>query len=144
MTENYDNTLFHTSKSLRHGGVVSKCEITSSKNPYSHYICFTISVRTNKLKFQINKEKFTKESEEIHTLIKSLHDSGLSYRQITKYLNDQGILTPKGKRWGVTGNSVYSILKRYKERQERLEFVDKKYEPVWGKMELKLLRGRNV
>ena len=74
------------------------------------------------------------EQEELHQYIKSLHDNGMSYRRITKLLNEKGITTHTGKRWGETGNSVYSVLKRHKERIDRIAYRDKKYEPVWSKM----------
>ena len=41
----------------------------------------------------------------------------------------------KGKKW--EGNSVYSVLKRHKEREDRLDFINKEYEPEWGKMEVR-------
>ena len=31
------------------------------------------------------------------------------------------------KSWGETGNSVYSVLKRFKEREERMKLENKKY-----------------
>jgi hypothetical protein len=55
-----------------------------------------------------------------------MHDScGMSYRKISKWLNRSGIKTHEGNTWGVTGNSVYSVLKRMKEREQRLN--DMKY-----------------
>ncbi len=63
---------------------------------------------------------FLKNNFRIICMIKSLYDKGLSYRRITKQLNDRGIITHKGNQWGVNGNSVYSVLKRYKEREERI------------------------
>ena len=63
-----------------------------------------------------------------------MKDSGMSYRQITKYLNQNNIPTHTGKRWGETGNSVYSVLKRHKERMDRSAYRNKKYELVWSKM----------
>ena len=130
------NNLIHCSQSLRHGGVVPNCELTSTNNPYSHYICFTISVRTNKLQHYQNR--YTERQEETHSLIKFLHDGGMGYRKISHYLNDRGITTSKGNRWQNT--QVYSVLKRYKERLERRDFIKQDYEPVWGRMEVKLLR----
>ncbi len=79
-------------------------------------------------------EKYTKSQQDLHDKIDSLHKQGWSYRRITKYLNDNGVLTPRGKKWGETGNSVYSVLKRHRERLERLEFMEEDYEPSWGKM----------
>ena len=52
-------------------------------------------------------------------------ESGMSYRKITKWLNRSGIKTHQGKEWGVSGNSVYSVLKRMKERDYRLGTVRK-------------------
>tara|TARA_Y100000589_G_C26814723_1_gene491373 strand:- start:27 stop:239 length:213 start_codon:yes stop_codon:yes gene_type:complete len=62
----------------------------------------------------------------------------MGYRKISHYLNDRGITTSKGNRWQNT--QVYSVLKRYKERLERRDFIEQDYEPVWGRMEVKLLR----
>ena len=52
-------------------------------------------------------------------------ERGMSYRKISKWLNRSGIKTHQGNTWGETGNSVYSVLKRMKEREERLN--DMKY-----------------
>ena len=43
-------------------------------------------------------------------------------------------MTTNNKEWGVSGNGVYSVLRSYRERQERLELRNKKYKPVWSKM----------
>jgi len=66
-----------------------------------------------------------------------MHDRGMSYRQITKLLNEKGILTHKGKKWGVSGNSVYSVLLKHQQRLKRIEFHNKEYEPEWSKMIVK-------
>ena len=50
-------------------------------------------------------------------MIKALYEKGLCYRRITKQLNDSGITNHKGNLWGVSGNSVYLVLKRYKKGQ---------------------------
>jgi DNA-binding transcriptional MerR regulator len=81
--------------------------------------------------------KYTPEQQKLYELIKSLNEEGLSYRRITKYLNERGIPTHTGKKWGETGNSVYSVLKKYRERIKRLELLNREYEPVWGQMEIK-------
>ena len=61
----------------------------------------------------------------------------MSYRRITKLLNKKGIKTHTGKEWGETGNSVYSVLKKYRQREERLELLYKEYELEWWTMEVK-------
>ena len=47
-------------------------------------------------------------------------ERGMSYRKISKWLNRSGIKTHQGNTWGETGNSVYSVLKRMKEREKRV------------------------
>ncbi len=83
------------------------------------------------------QDNYSKEQEELHSKIKKLYDKGYSYKRITKYLNTEGIKTPRGKTFGVSGNSVHSILKKYKLRKERLHKLNREYEEVWGEMEIK-------
>ena len=70
--------------------------------------------------------------------IKTLHDEGLGYRRIAKQLNEQGIKTIRGNEWG--SNNVHSVLKRNKERLERLKVKEEESEIEYGKMELVWLR----
>jgi len=51
----------------------------------------------------------------------------MGYRKISKWLNHSGIKTHEGNTWGVTGNSVYSVLKRMKEREQRLIQSNQKF-----------------
>ena len=71
----------------------------------------------------------------MHDLIQSLHESGLGYRKIAKLLKTKKIKTIRGNLW--ESNQVYSILKRYKERLQRLEFINKEYEMIWSRMKIK-------
>ena len=66
-----------------------------------------------------------------------MKDSGMFYKHITKYLNNNNNLTYTGKRWGVSGNSVHSVLKKNIERQRKLKVLDKEYEMVWSRMKIK-------
>ena len=66
-----------------------------------------------------------------------MKDSGISYKHITKYLNNNKILIHTGNRWGVCGNSVHSVLKKNIERQRKLKILDKEYEMVWSRMKIK-------
>ena len=70
--------------------------------------------------------RYSEYQELLHTKIKELHDSGMGYRKIAKWLNENGYETPRRKRF--FSNHVYSILKRHKDRQERLERINKEYE----------------
>ena len=100
-----------------------KCDLKS----HSNYLCFTIHHRTNDL--VIRNDRVTKKQIITHQLISYLHyEKKWSYRKITKWLNRSGIKTHKNKIWGETGNSVYSVLKRFKEREERMNLQDKQYD----------------
>ena len=35
------------------------------------------------------------------------------------------------------GNYVHAVLKRYKERLKRLEYINKEYERVWSRVKIK-------
>ena len=81
-------------KALRYSGIVSTGEIAPS---YSHFLCFTVTERTNALAFY--QDKYTQEQEDIHALIKSLHEGGLGYRRIAHHLNANGVKTASGNNW---------------------------------------------
>lgn len=91
-----------------------------SENGYSNHICFNVSVRFNNLIAEQHPNDFSEEQSERMQLILSLKEQGLGYRRIAKVLNEKGIRTHKGSVRG--GNYVYAVLKRYKERLERIEF----------------------
>ena len=55
----------------------------------------------------------------LHDKIKELHDSGLGYRRIAYWLNDNGYKTPRG--FEFKNNHVLSILKKRKLRMERIK-----------------------
>ena len=109
---------------------LSKSDLTSR---YSYYLCFVIKQRTNKLMFHQNR--YTTSQKHNHDYIKQLHDSGLGYRKISKILNDEGIRTHKGNLW--YNSTVHSVLKRYKDRVNRLNIINQEYKSEWGKFEIK-------
>ena len=115
-------------------------EQSLSESGYSYYLCFNVSKRFNNLNPQYNSKRYTEEQFDNYQLIKSLYDSGMSYRKISKHLNEKGILTTEGKKWGETGNYVYSVLKRFKEREERLGLRNKKYKTEISEMRIELDR----
>jgi len=88
---------------------------------------FNLHFQDNSLLYDDDKEKELNQRQLIlHTLILYMHEErGMSYRKITKWLNRSGIKTHQGNTWGVTGNSVYSVLKRMKERNCRLGTIRK-------------------
>ena len=128
--------LNHKLKTVSNSRVVSKSDYFSGE--YSQYLCFSVFCSTNKLVSDRNKHLWSEEQQKTHDLIKSLHDSGMGYRKISHHLNEQGIKTPKGNLWG--GNNVHSVLKRNRERLQRLETQKFESELEYGKMELVWLR----
>ena len=104
------------------------------ESEYSNYLFFEVSTRFDNLLPEQNPSRYSEKQLETYRLIKSLHDRGLSYRRITKYLNNKGVLTHKGHQWGETGNSVYSVLKRFAQRQERLKSKNQRYPIIRSKM----------
>ena len=105
---------------------------------YSQYLCFSVYFLTNNLVFDRNLHVWTKPQQEIHNQIKSLHDGGMGYRRIAKHLNELGVKTIRGNEWG--SNNVHSVLKRNRERLDRIEVQNQETEIEYGKMELVWLR----
>ena len=119
---------------------MNKSECGFSEIKYSHYLCFQVSNRTNRFTAR-SGDRYSAIQKELHDHIKSLHVSGMLYHRITNFLNKKGIKTHTGKDWGETGNSVYSVLKKYRLREERLELLNRDYELEWGTMEVKWERN---
>ena len=55
----------------------------------------------------------------LHDKIKKLHDSGLGYRRIAYWLNEEGYLSIRGKKF--RGAHVHSIVKKKRLKDEKLE-----------------------
>ena len=62
----------------------------------------------------------------------------MGYRRIAKHLNSLGIKTIRGNEWGC--NNVYSVLKRNKERLNRLTVEKQGTKIEYSRMELVWLR----
>ena len=97
------------------------------RNSQSITLEFNLNFQDNSLSYDDSKENAPNQRQIIlHSLIFYMYEErGMSYRKISKWLNRSGIKTHQGNTWGETGNSVYSVLKRMKEREERLN--DMKY-----------------
>ena len=74
---------------------MNKTECGFSETKYCHYLCFQVSNRTNRFTAS-SGDRYSARQKELHEYIKSLHDSGMSYRRITKLLNKKGIKTHTG------------------------------------------------
>ena len=58
----------------------------------------------------------------------------MGYRKIAQYLNERDIKTARGNSWKNT--QVFSVLKRYRQRQNREEVRETPLDLEFGKMEL--------
>ena len=105
---------------------------------YKQYLTFSVEITTNTLISAYNENVWNDEKERMHERIKSLHDSGKGYRTIAKLLNAEGSRTAKNKEW--KNSNVHSVLKRYAERQARLERQSYTSEMKFSKMKLEWLK----
>ena len=103
-----------------------------SYGEYSNYLFYEVSKRFNNLLPEQNPTRYSEKQLEIFRLIQSIHKDGLGYRRIAKVLNERGLTTEEGHIW--KSPNVYSVIKRYSERLERLKFRRKKYPLYRGKM----------
>ena len=102
---------------------------------YRNYLCFTVTKQINNLH---HLQKYSDKQRQIHDLITSLHNKGLGYRKIAQYLNEQDIKTERGNIWKNT--NVYSVLKRFNQRQSRINDVrDMNYEVDVSSMRVEYL-----
>ncbi len=107
--------------------------------------CSSLEVSTPHLEFEIELEsnnlvyeqRYKPRQEVIYQIIRILHqEQGLGYRKISKKLNDWGIKTERGNNW--FPQSVFSVLKRRKERDNRIENQRlKTFEPKVSKLSIK-------
>jgi len=119
-----DKNLILCSNSVGNCRVIQNSELELQK---SITLDFNVSFQDNSLVYDDDKEKELNQRQNIlHSLIFYMYEErGMSYRKISKWLNRSGIKTHQGNTWGESGNSVYSVLKRMKERDYRLNSVRK-------------------
>ena len=106
----------------------------------STQIEFTVEVESNDLTCDY---EYTDRQFMVYKIIRYLHQEvGLGYRRISTFMNSWGIKTDRGKEWKNT--HVYSVLKRFRQREERINNQRKKKFPnTIGTMTLKPLRTQS-
>ena len=106
----------------------------------STFLEFTVEVESNDL--TCDKE-YSDRQFMVYKIIRYLHQEvGLGYRKISTFMNSSGIKTDRGKEWKNT--HVYSVLKRFRQREERINNQRKKKFPnTIGTMTLKPLRTQS-
>ena len=87
------------------------------------YLCVKVTVRC----FNLNIKQLSNYQDELHDTIKALHYSGLGYRRITYWLNENQYKTLRGHEFKNT--HVHSILKKRRIRNER---INRPYELTFG------------
>ena len=90
------------------------------------YLEFSIEIQSNNLTYQGNP--YTERQQYLYKLIKSMHDSGLGYRKISRKLNEMNIKTIRGNSWFNT--SVSSVLKRKHERDVLFDEIRNRHYPT--------------
>mgnify|MGYP001173077678 CR=1 FL=1 len=105
---NHFSDLFHRDRvSLMYGLNIDPSCIT-------HYLKFSVTVTSNLLW----SKPYSDYQFFLHNKISKLKEQGLGYRRISNVLNEEGILTVRGKVF--TNSHVHSILKKKNIREERL------------------------
>jgi hypothetical protein len=66
----------------------------------------------------LNNYFYSEHQQYLYNTIKKLHKKGLGYRKISNWFNERNIKTPRGSEF--QGNYVYSILKKGRIREERI------------------------
>tara|TARA_B100000749_G_scaffold258011_1_gene227778 strand:- start:23 stop:349 length:327 start_codon:yes stop_codon:yes gene_type:complete len=86
----------------------------------THYLKFSVKITTHLLW----SRPYSDYQFFLHDKISDLREKGLGYRRISNILNEEGILTVRGKVF--TNSHVHSILKKKNIREERLNREPKK------------------
>ena len=104
---------------VRHGGVVLKGRTYKVK----YYVCVNVTVRC----INLNVPPLSEYQKFLFDKIIELRNSGLGYRRISYWLNENGYKTARGHEF--KGTHVFSILKRERQREER---INRPYELTYG------------
>jgi hypothetical protein len=83
-------------------------------DPFQYFIEFTVTVSSSNL----NNYFYSEHQQYLYDTIKELHQKGLGYRKISNWFNKRDVKTPRGSEF--KGNYVFSILKKGKIREERV------------------------
>ena len=85
----------------------------------NYFIEFTVTVSSSNL----NNYFYSEHQQYLYDTIKELHGKGLGYRKISNWFNERDIKTPRGSDF--KGNYVFSILKKGRIREERINHESK-------------------
>ena len=104
----------HKRHSFHRHRVGSTCGSNINPSHITHYLRFSVTITTHLLW----SRPYSDYQFFLHNKISELREQGLGYRRISDILNEEGILTVRGKVF--TNSHVHSILKKKNIREERL------------------------
>ena len=122
---------------MRYRGVVRN-GLFSEEYRYFNFLYFEVSQRFDNLIPEQNPNGYSEKQLKTYRLVNSLYEKGLGYRKISKYLNSINFRTYTGRTW--TPSLVHSVLKRFRQRQERLKWRNRRYPTFRSKMKMKFER----
>ena len=99
------------------------------------FISFTVKITAPSLK----KIKYSPYQQVLWSIIRKKHETGMGYRKISYWLNENGYKTPRGHKF--KNSHVYSILKKKRIAEEKLV---KRYEPKIENLNIKLLFFKDI
>jgi len=123
-----DKNLIHCFKLLSNCGMSASSDF--ARITMHDYLTFKLWCRSNDLTFETD---YSKRQFINLKLILFLQEQGLGYRKIAQKFNEWGIKTVRGNTWFNT--SVFSVVKRYGERQERINNRETVYQTKLSKMQ---------
>jgi len=110
----------HKRHSFHSDGVSLMYGLNINPSHVTHYLKFSVTVTSNLLW----SKPYSDYQFFLHNKISELRKQGLGYRRISNVLNEEGILTVRGKVF--TNSRVHSILKKKNIREERLNGKSRK------------------
>ena len=115
MSTNDTNKQLHPVQLISHSRIVEQGVVLE----------FSITTQSNNLTYH---QPYSKRQEIVFKLIQFMYSEGLGYRKIALKLNSYGIKTARDTGW--TNTKVFSILKRKKQRDERVEELRLREYPI--------------
>ena len=106
--------VFETELLVQNHSTVTNLSERDEFDSFQYFIEFTVTVSSSNL----NNYFYSEHQQYLYNTIKELHGKGLGYRKISNWFNERDIKTPRGSEF--KGNYVFSILKKGRIREERL------------------------
>ena len=106
--------VFGTELLVQNHSTVTDLSEREELDSLNYFIEFTVTVSSSNL----NNYFYSEHQQYLYNTIKQLHGKGLGYQKISNWFNERDIKTPRGSEF--KGNYVFSILKKGRIREERI------------------------